>query len=122
MTPSGWDDGMPQVDIASVSVGMLTTEGEATRVTHAFADANDYTFTDDVPAGTKTIEVYCDTKALVALGESSVTYGRRVGGWLGGLPMTFVLNDACLAAVAAGVKLHASGTQGQTIEVVYLPS
>jgi hypothetical protein len=105
------------VSVSAITVNELVQGGSVRETKSCGATAStDVTFTGDIPAGTKYIELYCASAALYAVGEAtSATCGRRIPA---GVLVQVKINDA---NVAAGKKLHCqSATENAIVEATYL--
>lgn len=110
-------DALPN-SVDAVTAAKLV-KGATTREVVTCTNANsDYAAAGGMPAGTKTLEVYCASSCIVTMGEAtSTTKGRYVG------PSSPTLFPVTVTGTAADDTVHAqSATAGATVSLTYLPS
>jgi hypothetical protein len=97
------------IELGGVSACKLEKGGTTRQSINCSSADTDYTATNAIAATTKYVVIYCDEACLVAMGETTATYGCWVGA---GIPTVFSVE---YTGVSNDDKIHAQCPVGTTL-------
>lgn len=102
------------MSLRDVKAGALVVSSVARQTVTCISASTDYTITNPLASTTKYVSVYCASPFIVAMGQTTATYGPYLaaGTWM--FPVTYT-------GVAANDRIHAqSPTAGSVVYVTEL--